>query len=113
MTPAPEERRTARRYPVKLKLACRLLTKGGAVHVGIGTTRNMSSKGMLIDLDQSPAEGDVMEAMIRWPAGTQIMHVLGNVVRCDSQGTAVEIVHHKFAVRRVRKRAPSRKERPQ
>jgi hypothetical protein len=99
MTPAPQDRRTARRYPVNLKVACRLVMQGVSVYVGAGTTRNMSSKGMLIELDQQLNTGDVVEALIRWPAGHQIMHVLGNVVRSDSHGTAMEIVHHKFAER--------------
>jgi hypothetical protein len=97
MQPISYERRAARRYPVALKVSCKRIAHGLSLYAGSGTTLNMSSTGILLDLDQSLTPGDYVELLIRWPAGRQTMQVLGRVVRSEPAYTAVEILHHKFA----------------
>lgn len=93
------ERRGARRYPVALRVSCKRIARGLSLYAGTGTTRNMSSTGLLLETDQALNTGEYVELLIRWPAGHQTMHVLGRVVRADAAGAAVEILHHKFAER--------------
>jgi hypothetical protein len=101
------ERRRSRRYPVALRVSCKRIARGLSLYSGTGTTRNMSSTGLFFEADQSLNTGDYVELLIRWPAGHQTMHVLGRVVRSGAEGTAVEILHHKFAERASAR--PSRK----
>jgi hypothetical protein len=99
MDPISNERRAARRYTVSLKVSCKRIARGLSLYAGSGTTVNMSSSGLLFTLDQHLDEGEYVELLIRWPAGRQTMHVLGRVVRTEESGTAIEILHHKFAGR--------------
>lgn len=94
------ERRSAARYPVALKVSCKRLEHGVAIYAGSGTTRNMSSKGLLVEVDQPLDDGQYVELFIRWPAGRQTMHVLGRVLRCDLEGAAIQILQHAFGPRR-------------
>jgi hypothetical protein len=99
MAPVPADRRSARRYPVMLDAACRIVIDGLSLYLGSATIRNMSSKGLLVDLDQPLNAGDTIELLIRWPAGRQSMHVLGQVVRSELRAAGIEILHYKFAGR--------------
>ncbi len=102
------ERRAKARYLVILAVRYRALT--GPKASGVGTTVNLSSKGIFIAATQGHniSAGSQVELIIKWPMlldGTIPLEfvVLGRVVRSDESRFAVSLVKFDF---RTKKKEP-------
>jgi hypothetical protein len=100
-----KNRRSKQRFDMELDLTYRTLNRRREVAQGSGTTRNMSSGGLLFRPTDHPLlEGNEVEVTIHWPAllnnASRLNLVLrGTVIRCDAMGCAVEIEHYEFRTR--------------
>ncbi len=93
------ERRNRLRFPISAPLIYSLRNTGGT-----GVTKNISSGGVLIDIDRVLPVGRRIKLLIDWTATLEDgclmrLQVLGRVIRSDSQGTAVAIIKHEFRTR--------------
>jgi len=99
----PVERRLHRRYPINLEVEYKLYSEDRALPRRSGTTLNISSGGVLFQVDSSdPLAVDAsIELLVRWPFrldGIRPLNlaVLGSVVRRDAKGVAVKITRYEF-----------------
>jgi len=96
-----EERRSARRYPVRLPVQWKLKQGKGAAAAGIGATMNLSSKGILIETGRDLPVGRALELSVSWPClllgavALQLL-VIGEIVRVERGCVAVRMLHHEF-----------------
>ncbi len=78
-----------------------MLSKRQGGDVGLGTTLNMSSSGVLFTTDRALLPGKRVEMAISWPAQLDNRMSLklvarGRVVRCEAGTAAVEIQQYEF-----------------
>ena len=98
---ANEERRSARRYPIRLPVQWKLKQEKRTPEAGIGATINLSSKGILIETGRKLPVGRALELSISWPflllriVALQLL-VVGEIVRVDGGYVAVRMLHHEF-----------------
>lgn len=98
------ERRAARRYPIEIAVAYRLVRKGKVVERGFGLTRNLSSGGLLMESSGSLAVGTDVEVFLAWPArlGGEVnlnLWIQGRTVRSSGSCTAIAIQRSDFRTR--------------
>ena len=93
------ERRSRRRFPLKLALEYRLL--GKLKRSGFGRTCDISSAGVLFEVaDGQPFAGPI-ELAVSWPyvldgACALKLTMKGRVVRVEDRGIAIESREHEF-----------------
>ena len=95
-----EERRTRKRYPIRLEVHFRG-THRGKRFTGCGRTLNVSSSGLLIASDEHVRQGTVLRMCVDWPfllnGITPIQLVAeGRVVRTYESGFAAVLERHQF-----------------
>ena len=95
------QRRAARRYPVAADVAYQWVADGKIVSVGRGRSVNISSGGVLLELDDALPAGVSVALQIVWPVklDSQValaLHVYGRTLRSDGRLTAVVITKHEF-----------------
>ena len=100
-TAYPEERRSHRRYPVRLSLRYRLSRNGTILLEGTGTTRDFSAGGVFVCTDRVLPEGFDIELWMDWPVkmnGAPFLSVsmAGRVVRGTETGSAIRIEQSEF-----------------
>jgi len=106
-----DERRRHRRYPLRLEVRYKLLHVGHTVQTGSGRTVNLSTGGVLFEVDRAlPLRNEIM-LDIAWPAlldGVQHLKVVasGRVVRSEGRTVAVRIRTFEFRTRRITKLSP-------
>ena len=98
---SPEERRSHRRYPVRLRLRYRLSRNGTILLEGTGTTRDFSAAGVFVCTDRVLPEGFEIELWMDWPVkmnGAPFLcaSMAGRVVRGTDTGSAVRIEQSEF-----------------
>ena len=95
------EKRSNQRYPIELEVEYRLLTKGRSQNQGSAKTRNISSRGVLIDARASAPAGSSIELTLTWPfllEGVCPLRLImrGRIVRSDMGGIAIHSNYHEF-----------------
>lgn len=102
------ERRKESRYPITVHLQYKLIERGQIQRLGSGRTFNISSHGLLFEIDDvAPASGR-MELALRWPillngsCGLNLI-IRGRIVRTDNRTVALRMDFHEF---RTAGRAP-------
>jgi len=88
-------RRAHRRYPILLQLQYKLMAPTGVQHVGVGQTINVSSHGVLCDVNKELPKNSRIELSIQWPYllhGTCPLNLVvqGRIVRTGSHSVAVQ-----------------------
>lgn len=99
------DRRSDHRYPIALQLQYKLIGKGQIQRLGFGRTVNISSHGVLFELDDVvPASGQ-MELALHWPfmlqgsCGLKLV-MRGNILRTDEKTIALKTEFHEFRTAR-------------
>lgn len=89
---------------LNLALRYRLLLPQGKLVTGSGTTRDVSSAGVLFEAEAplAVADGDSIELSIAWPVpyhGTEPseLNIYGLLVRATENTAAMRIMHYEFA----------------
>jgi hypothetical protein len=95
------DRRASDRFPIEREVRFKMLSKRHGSDVGLGTTLNMSSSGVLFTTDRALLPGKRLEMAISWPAQMDNRMALklvarGRIVRCESGTAAVEIQQYEF-----------------
>ena len=95
------DRRASDRFPIEREVRFKMLSKRHGSDVGLGTTLNMSSSGVLFTTDRALLPGKRLEMAISWPAQLENRMALklvakGRIVRCESGTAAVEIQQYEF-----------------
>ena len=104
--PDRADRRLHRRYPIALDVKYKL-SRGRTARFGNGTTRNLSSRGVLFMADDALPAGSPVELTLNWPVLLEGVCPLklvlrGLVVRSDWRGVAVRTRDHEFRVAGIR-----------
>lgn len=95
------DRRAARRYPIALQLQYRLMRKGRIQLLGFGRTINISSHGVLFEVDDVVPTGGQLELALNWPlllegsCGLQLI-MRGRILRTDEKIIALKAEFHEF-----------------
>jgi c-di-GMP-binding flagellar brake protein YcgR len=95
------DRRSAYRYPIVLRLQYKLTRNGRVERFGSGTTRNISSRGVLFDADDQLPARSVIELALHWPVllqgscGLKLV-MRGRVVRVNEKAVAMVAEFHEF-----------------
>lgn len=98
--PRPDQR-SHPRYPVRVEIEYRLLSKGRVERLGVGKTIDVSSGGVLFKAKDALPAGRLIEVLMDWPCLPKRVHPLkllmqGRVVRSDGKLVAVRSYHHEF-----------------
>jgi hypothetical protein len=103
LTTALRDRRSGRRFPLKMSVAYRVFLNRDRQVLGRGKshTVDISRTGVLLRTRGYYPLGASAELLIEWPApgenATAVhLRILGAVVRHDERGTAIEILRHGF-----------------
>lgn len=105
MQQAMKERRSAYRYPLRFGMEYRIFGKSHSIAAGFGEILNMSSRGLLVNVDDEVSKGQLVEVSIDWriypnrPPVADLI-VLGRVVRSSPGGSAIRILRYGFYPRR-------------
>jgi hypothetical protein len=105
----PKERRSNRRYDVRLEARWKLLRRRRVLDQGACQTLDFSSGGILLAVDRAFPIGLSVELSIAWPVALDDrtplqLAVAGRVVRSDNGRAAIRLTQYEFrtvAVRRV------------
>jgi hypothetical protein len=112
MSESPQaDRRLNCRYPVSLPVEYKLFARSRTTCHGFGRTLNISSRGVLFQVENALPAGKRIEIQIDWPflfdGGRPITLVVwGTVVRRDRQLVAVRFRYHRFRSTVVMSRTP-------
>jgi hypothetical protein len=95
------ERRRKRRYPLALHVRWKLIPVRSVPETGTGTTKDVSSGGILFCPNKELPEGHQLEMSISWPVLLENFPALqlavsGLVIRTTENGSAVRILNHEF-----------------
>jgi len=106
-----DDRRRHRRYPLRLEVRYKLLHVGHAVQTGSGRTLNVSTGGVLFEVDRALPARNEITLDITWPVlldGVQHLKVVANgrVVRSEGRTVAVRVRTFEFRTRRSVKLTP-------
>jgi len=98
---ANRDRRSRSRYPVNLQLQYKLLKKDQVHRLGFGRTLNISSDGVLFEVDDELPEKGKIELALNWPfllQGSCALKLVmrGRIVRRDRKTIAVRADSHEF-----------------
>lgn len=94
-----EERRLARRFPLRLKCSYRVFNRHGVVATGKGEVTNISATGLFVAGSDLNYEGLRIELAVRWPANFVTLAVRGRIVRLEDSGAGVQVMRHSFVPR--------------
>ena len=97
------DQRANARYPINLALRYTLLKNGRVDRLGSGRTLNISSRGVLFEVDNSCPAGGEIELRMDWPFlldGSCYLKLVmrGHVVRynVNAKAVAVKAEHYEF-----------------
>jgi hypothetical protein len=104
---ADDDRRSHRRYPIVLEVEYKVLERHQVVEIGSGFTLNISSSGVLFEVNETLRSISAIELTLHWPflldgVCPLKLVIQGHVVRNYSHGkrTAVSINHYEFYIAR-------------
>jgi hypothetical protein len=95
------DRRSDRRYDLRLNLRWKLIRRRRILEIGTGRTVDFSSGGVLFETERSMPIGLNVELSIAWPvllhntAQLQLV-VSGRIVRSEGTRTAIQMTQHEF-----------------
>lgn len=100
------ERRTDRRYDLRLPIHYRISQKGDIPRSGTGMTCDISTGGLSFRCRRPLAVGSHIEVVINWPAKFGDIYpidlqITGFVVRSDAGRTAVRLTSHRFRMEQI------------
>ena len=95
------DRRGGRRYDLDLKVRWFLLHRNKLMDSGSGSTVNLSSRGLLLEIGRPLPVGKKVSLAISWPVllhdeARLQLRVQGRVVRSDGELVAVRTLQHEF-----------------
>lgn len=95
------ERRGDRRYGIQLDVRWKLLHRRRVLDSGLGRTRDLSSRGVLFEIDRLLPAGTRLQVAISWPAllhGVAPLKLVaaGRVVRSNGTCTAIRMTQRDF-----------------
>ena len=96
------DRRRSRRFPLRYRVQCKLLRRGGGLQIiDDAETINISSSGVLFSSAAALGIGTLIEAAIAWPAVLNRKCALklvirGHIVRRDNTSCVVEYQDYEF-----------------
>ncbi len=95
------ERRTDRRYDLRLELRWKLVRRRRVLDTGTGRTLDVSSGGILFDAGRTLPEGLTVEVSVAWPvllhnAAPLRLVASGRIVRSDGTRCAMRMIQHEF-----------------
>ena len=98
------DRRDTNRFPLRQEVRYRVMQSRTVKIIGVGTTLNMGSGGILFTTEQTLDLGQTVELSVNWPArldGTCPLQFVasGRVVRAESNRAAVRIERYEFKTR--------------
>jgi hypothetical protein len=101
VTETDAEQRAHPRYAITLDLEYKLLSRGREVQYGSGRMLNISTGGILFEMNDALPSSRSIELMIGWPflfdgVCPIKLAIQGHVVRNDGNRIAVSIQRHKF-----------------
>ena len=106
------ERRTGRRYDLRLPVQYRISPKGDTPRSGSGLTCDISTAGLSFRSRRPLPVGSHIELTVAWPTNSDILpvdlQITGFVVRSDSGHTAVRLTSHRFRAAEAAVAAPIR-----
>jgi len=99
--PLAIERRSKIRFPLEMRLSYSAIRR----HSGFGKTVDVSSAGMLLELDGFVPAGTKLHLLLEWPclldwSVPMSMTVETRVVRCIGNRAAVRLLSYEFKTRR-------------
>lgn len=95
------DRRSDRRYDLRLNLRWKLIRRRRILEIGTGSTVDFSSGGVLFEAERPMPIGLNVELSIAWPvllhnvAQLQLV-VSGRIVRSEGRRTAIQMTQHEF-----------------
>ena len=95
------DRRSARRYEIRLGVRWKQIYGKRVLDSGHATTVNFSSSGILLKAGHELSAGATVELSIAWPArlrnavSLQLM-VVGEIVRASKKSFAIRMLHHEY-----------------
>lgn len=94
------DRRSDRRYPITLPLQYKLVRNGKSL-LGFGRTLNISTHGVLFELDDAVPAGGQIELALNWPLmlqGSCCLRLVmrGSILRTDEKTIALQAKSHEF-----------------
>jgi len=105
VTDIAADRRSKRRYPMRLQIEFKIMKNYLVVGSGGGTTVDLSSNGIAFVTDKPLKVGSYLELSANWPVllndscPLKLMF-FGRVVRSDERITAVAADRHEFRTRK-------------
>ena len=100
--------RRHRRYPIALEVQYKSM-QNRLPQMGVGTTVNISSGGVLFRSPQPLPARSPIEMALTWPFSLSDcalkLVMRGRVVRSDAQSTAVQVTHYEFRTAGPRREA--------
>jgi hypothetical protein len=101
------DRRSNKRYPIRLDVEYKLFKRGRVEHFGVGRTVDVSSGGVLFETFVDVPVGSAIDLAVKWPflldgkCGLKLQ-LRGYVMRADDKKIAVKIAHYEFRTTDVR-----------
>jgi len=101
------DRRSNKRYPLRLDVEYKVRRRGRVEHFGVGRTLNFSSGGVLFETFGDVPVGSPIDLAVKWPflldgkCGLKLQ-LRGYVVRRDDKKIAVKIAHYEYRTTDVR-----------
>jgi c-di-GMP-binding flagellar brake protein YcgR len=101
------DRRSNKRYPIRLDVEYKLCSRGRVEHFGVGRTVDFSSGGVLFETFGDVPVAKPIDLAIKWPflldgeCGLKLQ-LRGDVMRRDDKKIAVKIAHYEFRTTDVR-----------
>jgi hypothetical protein len=95
------DRRSNKRYPLRLDVEYKVCSRGRVEHFGVGRTLNFSSGGILFEAFGDVPVGRPIDLAIKWPflldgeCGLKLQ-LRGYPIRRDDKKIAVKIAHYEF-----------------
>jgi hypothetical protein len=95
------DRRLSARYPILLELQYKLVRNRRVERHGSGRTLNMSSGGVLFEVDKLLPPDGLIELSMNWPlmldgVCTLKLVMRGRILRGDAKTTAIKAEYHEF-----------------
>jgi len=95
------DRRSDKRYSLQLDVRWKLIRRRKVLEAGHGTTIDLSSGGILLEVDRPLPDGLNLELAISWPVmlrGTAPLQLvaIGRITRVNGYRVAIRLVQHDF-----------------
>lgn len=108
ITHSGPDKRASTRFPLSEEVFFKIYEEGNLSGKGVGTSLNMSSRGILFQTEQPMPQGRRVEVAVNWPAELDHKCPLklvasGRVVRSQAGIVAVKIDRYEFRTRGTRK----------